>query len=80
MKELKYNIQKVYEYAEKWAFDRNPKYYNFDSGGGDCTSFASQCILAGANVMNYNKEKGWYYINGNNKSPSWSGVHFLYNY
>lgn len=80
MKELFYNRQKVYEYAAKWALDRNPKYYNFDSVGGDCTSFASQCIFAGANVMNYNKEKGWYYINGNNKSPSWSGVEFLYNF
>lgn len=23
---------------------------------------------------------GWYYINGNDKSPSWSGVDFLYNF
>ena len=23
---------------------------------------------------------GWYYINENNKSPSWSGVDFLYNF
>ena len=80
MKELKYNRQKVYEYAARWAFDRNPKYYNFDSVGGDCTSFASQCIFAGANVMNYTKDTGWYYINGNNKSPSWSGVQFLHNF
>ena len=80
MKELKYNRQKVYEYAARWALDRNPKYYNFDSVGGDCTSFASQCIFSGANVMNYSKEKGWYYINGNSKSPSWSGVEFLYNF
>ena len=80
MKELKYNRQKVYEYAEKWAFGRNPKYYNFDNVGGDCTSFASQCIFAGSNIMNYTKDTGWYYINGNNKSPSWSGVQFLHNF
>ena len=30
--------------------------------------------------MNYTKEKGWYYIDGNHKSPSWSGVEFLYNF
>lgn len=24
--------------------------------------------------MNYSKNNGWYYINGNNKSPSWTGV------
>lgn len=80
MKQIQYDRQKTIEYAKKWAFSRNPKYYNFDSVGGDCTSFVSQCIYAGSNVMNYTKEKGWYYINGNNKSASWSGVEFLYNF
>ena len=47
---------------------------------GDCTSFASQCLYAGSNTMNYTKGMGWYYINGNNKSPSWSGVEFLYQF
>ena len=80
MKELIYDRDKVIEYAKKWALSRNPKYYNFDNVGGDCTSFVSQCIFAGANVMNYTKDIGWYYINGNNKSPSWSGVDFLYKF
>ncbi len=30
--------------------------------------------------MNYKKVLGWYYINGNNKSPSWTGVEYLYNF
>ncbi len=80
MKQIQYNRQKAVAYAKQWAFSRNPKYYNFDSVGGDCTSFISQCIYAGSNTMNYTKEKGWYYINGNNKSPSWSGVEFLYQF
>lgn len=80
MIEIQYNRQKVLQYAQEWAYKRNPKYYNFDNVGGDCTSFASQCIYAGSNVMNYSKNNGWYYINGNNKSPSWSGVEFLYNF
>ena len=80
MKELIYDRNKVIEYAKKWALSRNPKYYNFDNVGGDCTSFVSQCIFAGANVMNYTKDVGWYYIDGNNKSPSWSGVDFLYKF
>lgn len=80
MRKIQYDRKKVVEYAEKWAFSRNPKYYNFDSVGGDCTSFASQCIYAGSNIMNYAKNLGWYYINGNNKSPSWSGVEFLYQF
>lgn len=77
---MRYNREKVYEYAKKWAFGRNPKYYNFDKVGGDCTNFASQCIYAGGMPMNYNNIYGWYYINGNNKSPSWTGVEFLYNF
>ena len=80
MKEIIYNREKVVEYAKKWAYDRNPQYYDFDNVGGDCTSFASQCIYAGAKIMNYSKQNGWYYISGNNKSPSWSGVEFLYNF
>ena len=75
-----YNRQKAYEYAKKWACGRNPKYYNFDPVGGDCTNFISQCIYEGCGEMNYNGYKGWYYINGNNKSPSWSGVEYLYNF
>lgn len=73
----KYNRQKVVEYAQKWAYKRNPKYYNFDTIGGDCTNFVSQCIYAGSGVMNYND---WYYNNTNDKSPSWTGVEFLYKF
>lgn len=81
MKIIKYNRNPVVEYARKWAYSRNPKYYNFELIGGDCTNFVSQCIYAGSSgVMNYSKSNGWYYINGNNKSPSWTGVQFLYNF
>lgn len=79
MKEKIYERQQAIQYAKTWAFGRNPKYYNFDSVGGDCTSFISQCIYAGSKVMNYNKY-GWYYNNGNDKSPSWSGVEYLYKF
>lgn len=80
MKYKEYNRTAVVEYARKWAFSRNPNYYNFDSVGGDCTSFASQCIYAGSEKMNYTKNMGWYYSNGNHKSPSWSGVEYLHQF
>lgn len=80
MREIEYNREKAVAYAKKWAFARNPKYYNFDPVGGDCTNFISQCIYEGCRTMNYTKNTGWYYINGNNKSPSWSGVEFLYDF
>ncbi|MGN1299587.1 MAG: amidase domain-containing protein [Candidatus Scatovivens sp.] len=79
MKEIKYDRQKAIDYAKTWAYKRNSKYYNFDSVGGDCTSFISQCIYSGCNIMNYSKY-GWYYKNGYNKSASWSGVEYLYNF
>lgn len=75
-----YNRQKAIDYANKWAYSRNPQYYNFDRIGGDCTNFVSQCLLAGGAKMNYHKEKGWYYRNANEKSPSWTGVEFLYQF
>lgn len=80
MREVKYDRQKAVEYASRWAFARNPAYYNFDSVGGDCTNFISQCLYEGSKVMNYTKDTGWYYINGNQKSPSWTGVEFLYRF
>lgn len=76
----KYNRQKAKEYAKEWAYKRNPRYYNYDSIGGDCTNFISQCIYAGSGVMNYKKTYGWYYNNANDKSPSWTGVDYLYNF
>lgn len=76
MKEKTYERQRALEYAKKWAYKRNPKYYNFDPVGGDCTSFISQCLYEGSKIMNYNKN-GWYYRNGNDKSPAWSGVEYL---
>ncbi len=79
MREKQYQREKAVEYAIKWAHGRNPKYYNFDPVGGDCTSFISQCIYAGSGVMNYDLY-GWYYKNGNNKSASWSGVEYLYDF
>lgn len=80
MKSKEYNRKKAVEYATKWAYKRNPKYYNFDSVGGDCTSFISQCIYAGIGIMNYKKHIGWYYNSSSDRTASWSGVEFLYNF
>jgi len=67
-------------YAKKWAYSRNPAYYAFDKVGGDCTSFVSQCIYAGSKVMNFTPTFGWYYINSTQRSPSWTGVQYLYDF
>ena len=75
-----YNRENAVAYARKWAFGRNPAYYNFNLIGGDCTNFASQCIYAGAEVMNFTPVFGWYYKSLNDRSPSWTGVEYLYNF
>lgn len=75
-----YNRYEAIKYAKKWVYGRNPHYSDFEKSGGDCTNFISQCIFAGSKVMNFNRINGWYYINGKNKSPSWSGVEFLYRF
>ena len=80
LRRIEYDRQKAKEYGEKWAYARNPKYYNFDSIGGDGTSFVSQCIYAGSGVMNYTKDIGWYYNSANDRAPAWSGVEFLHKF
>ncbi|MBE7025118.1 MAG: amidase [Ruminococcaceae bacterium] len=81
MPEIKaYNREKAVQYARKWAYDRNPAYYDFSAIGGDCTNYISQCLYAGSGVMNFAPETGWYYRSVNDRSPSWTGVEFLYNF
>lgn len=80
MREILYNRDTAITYARRWAMHRNPSYYNFEKIGGDCTNFASQCIYAGARVMNYTPTFGWYYRSSYDRSPSWSGVGYLYNF
>jgi hypothetical protein len=75
-----YNREKAVAYAHRWAYGHNPAYYNFEKIGGDCTNFTSQCILNGNAVMNYTPVMGWYYKNAGNRSPSWTGVGFLYTF
>lgn len=78
--EIGYDRLKAFEYAKRWAYDRNPKFTDFEHMGGDCTNFASQCVYAGCNVMNYTPTFGWYYINSSNRTPSWTGVPYFYNF
>ena len=73
LKLREYDRKSVIKYAKKWAHDRNPKYYNFDNVGGDCTAFASQCIYEGVKIMNYNTN-GWFYKNANNKHLPFSYI------
>ncbi|MDD3346275.1 amidase domain-containing protein [Oscillibacter sp.] len=67
-------------YAHEWAYGRNPRFYDYENLGGDCTNFTSQCIFAGCGVMNFTPTFGWYYIDSDQKAPSWTGVPYLWNF
>ena len=80
MREKIYDREASVAYARRWAMGRNPAYYNFENIGGDCTNFASQCLYAGGKVMNFTPTMGWYYRSVSDRTPSWSGVEYLYNF
>ena len=77
---IPYDRKAALRYAHKWAFGRNPAYYDYEELGGDCTNFASQCLYAGTGVMNFTPDLGWYYIDANRKAPAWTGVPYFYNF
>lgn len=75
-----YNRENAVAYARKYAFSQNSLFANFAGIGGNCTNFVSQCIYAGSCEMNYKPTFGWYYISLDDRSPSWSGVEYFYNF
>lgn len=75
-----YDREAAVAYAHRWAYGRNPDFYDFSSIGGDCTNYASQCLFAGSGVMNYTPTFGWYYRSVNDRAPAWAGVKYFYNF
>lgn len=80
LKRIEYNRGAAVSYAQRWALARNPEYYDFSEIGGNCTNFASQCVFAGCGVMNYTPVYGWYYITAEDRTPSWTGVEYFYDF
>ena len=75
-----YNREHALAYARQYAFSQNSFFANFAGIGGNCTNFVSQCIYAGSCEMNYRPTFGWYFISLDNRSPSWTGVEYFYNF
>lgn len=80
LKTILYDREKATAYAKRWALGRNPAYFDFHGIGGDCTNFVSQCIYAGAGVMNETPEYGWFYRSSDHRTASWTGVEYLYRF
>lgn len=78
--EYSLSLPEMLGYAERWAYERNPMFYNFDLIGGDCTNFVSQCLYAGGAVMNPTPDTGWYYYSIEDRAPAWTGVEFFYDF
>lgn len=75
-----YDRTRAVAYARRYAFSRNPLFYNFTGVGGDCTNFVSQALLAGSCVMNGTPDFGWYYRSAEDRAPSWTSVEFFWEY
>ena len=77
---LPYNRERAYLYAKRWAFARNPLFNDYSPYGGNCTNFASQCLLAGSLIMNYEPVFGWFYRSDSDRAAAWTGVPFFFRF
>ena len=81
--ETGYERDKAVVYAQKWALDRNPDYFDFNDIGGDCTNFVSQALYIGGGIPQTALEEGigqpgWFYEDINTRAAAWTEVNFLY--
>ena len=75
-----YDRERAVAYARRWALSRNPLYFDYAGIGGNCTNFVSQCLYAGSCTMNYTDTFGWYYLSPAERTASWTGVNYFYNF
>lgn len=80
-----YDSYLAVQYARSWALSRNSVYPDFsaNSGGGDCTNFASQVLRAGGfrNTVTDRptSDQRWYFVSKTSYSQTWSVAQGLYN-
>ena len=84
-----YHRQTAANYAMRWALSRNPKFPNYSfaapnpGGGGDCTNFISQCLLAGGWPMVEGGFGQWnwaWWANSEDSSRCWSSARWFGDY
>lgn len=80
LERIPYDRRAAVSYAHRWAYGRDPDFYDYELIGGDCTNFASQCLYAGTGVMDFTPVYGWYYLDPNDKAPAWTGVEYFYRF
>ena len=75
-----YNINEAVKYALKYALEINPKFWNYEQWGGDCTNYVSQCLYAGGipfDTAGIDVRYHWYWYNDTNRTPSWTAADSL---
>lgn len=75
-----YNRARAVDYAKKWAYLRNPLFTDYTGIGGNCTNFVSQAIYAATCTMNFTPVFGWYFLSDTERTASWTGVEYFYNF
>lgn len=65
----KYTVFCAVDYSDAFWQSYNPAYGNYNSVGGDCANFASQCMLAGGLQMVYSNI--WYWRSYSDYGAAW---------
>lgn len=86
----KYNRKNASSYAKKYVINKNSKWMDYASIGGNCQNYASQVLYAGGIPMDITGDSSlqWKHYgsnldetnNKNGRSSSWAGVKEFYNY
>lgn len=77
---VSYDRDAASKYAQTYYHSRNDKWWDFDDEGGNCQSFASQCLIAGGMLMDYDGDCRWFYNSYSDYVSPWNYVGDFYEY
>lgn len=75
-----YDREKAKKYALKYAYNPNKDYFNYETYGGDCTNFASQCLHSGGIPFDRVGNYKWYWNSKEDRSASWVSAYAFREY
>lgn len=79
-----YKREKAIEYAKRYALIPNTKEWkNYESMGGDCTNFTSQCLFEGGIPFDHQGKyvtQKWYWYSDHYRTPSFTSANAFKDY
>jgi len=75
-----YDGNAAQSYAYKYVLSPNSSYVNFESMGGNCTNFTSQCLKAGGISFDKIGTYQWYYYSSTDRAPAWTSANYFRTY